>query len=152
MNVILLEKIENLGGLGDQVAVRAGYGRNYLIPQGKALPATDTNVAEFEARRSELEKRANDALTQAQARAAELADLTVTIEANAGPGGKLFGSIGPAEVAKALTDAGVAVEKSEVRMPEGPLRAIGEAVVAIHFHSDVDANVSVSIVEAEENA
>lgn len=152
MNVILLEKIENLGGLGDKVAVRAGYGRNYLIPQGKALPATVTNVAEFEARRAELEKRASDSLTQAQARAAELADLTVTIEANAGPGGKLFGSIGPAEVAKALTEAGVAVEKSEVRLPEGPLRAIGEAVVSIHFHSDVDADVKVNIVEIEENA
>lgn len=152
MNVILLEKIENLGGLGDQVAVRAGYGRNYLIPQGKALPATEGNVAEFEARRAELEKRAADALTQAEARAAEVKDLTVTIEANAGPGGKLFGSVGPAEVAKALTDAGVAVEKSEVRMPEGPLRAIGEAVVSIHFHSDVDADVTINVVEAEENA
>jgi large subunit ribosomal protein L9 len=149
MNVILLEKIENLGNLGDQVTVKAGYGRNFLLPQGKALPATEANVAEFEARRAELEQRAADAMTRAQARAAEMVELTVQIEANAGPGGKLFGSVGPAEVAKALTDAGVSVEKAEVRMPEGPIRAIGEVVVGVHLHSDVDVDVTVNVVEAE---
>lgn len=149
MNVVLLEKIENLGNLGDQVTVRAGYGRNYLVPQGKALPATPANVADFEARRAELEQRAADAATRANARAAELAEMTVTIEANAGPGGKLFGSVGPAEIAKALTDAGVAVEKSEVRLPEGPLRAVGEAQVAIHLHSEVDVEVTVNVTEVE---
>ena len=150
MDVILLEKIENLGNLGDKVSVKAGFGRNFLIPQGKALPATEANVAEFETRRAELEKRASDALTRANARAAELAEVTVQIEANAGPGGKLFGSVGPAEVAKALTEAGVAVEKAEVRMPEGPIRAIGEEVVGVHLHSDVDVDVTVNVVEAED--
>lgn len=149
MNVVLLEKVENLGNLGDQVSVRAGYGRNYLVPQGKALPATPANVADFESRRAELEKLAADAATRANARATELAEMTVTIEANAGPGGKLFGSVGPAEIAKALSDAGVAVDKAEVRMPEGPLRALGEAAVDIHLHSDVDATVTVNVVEAE---
>lgn len=149
MEVILLEKIENLGNLGDKVSIKAGYGRNFLLPKGKALPATEANIAEFEARRAELEKRASDALTRAQARAAEMAELTVSIEANAGPGGKLFGSVGPAEIAQALTNAGVAVEKSEVRMPEGPLRAVGEATVGVHLHSDVDVDVTVNVVEAE---
>ena len=146
MDVILLEKVQNLGNLGDKVAVKAGYGRNFLIPQGKAVPATTSNVAQFEARRAELEKAAAETLDAAKSRAEKLEGLEVTIAANAGDEGKLFGSIGTAEIAKAVSDAGVELTKSEVRMPEGAIRATGEYQVAVHLHVDVDSAVKVNVV------
>ncbi len=145
MDVILLEKVTNLGNLGDKVKVKAGYGRNFLLPYGKAVPATANNIAEFETRRAELEKASADKLTQAQGRATGLSELTVTITANAGDEGKLFGSIGTRDIADAITAAGEAVEKSEVRLPEGALREIGEFDVAIQLHSDVTVDVKVIV-------
>ena len=146
MQVILLEKIGKLGDLGDQVNVKSGYGRNFLIPFGKAVPATEDNVATFEARRAELEAAAAEKRAEAEARAAKLAEVAVTIEANAGEGGKLFGSIGTRDLAEAITAAGVEVSKSEVRMPEGPIREIGSYEIAIQVHSDVIQNVAVTVV------
>lgn len=146
MEVILLEKVENLGNLGDQVKVRPGYGRNYLIPTGRATLATPENIAKFEARRAELEKMAAEALAAAQARRQALEGLTVTIKANAGEEGRLFGSVGTTDIAQALADAGVKVERHEVRLPAGPFRQIGEYEVAIHLHTDVDAQVKIAIV------
>lgn len=148
MDVILLEKVRNLGNLGDKVSVKSGYGRNFLIPQNKAVPATASNVASFEARRAELEREASELLSAAQMRAEKLEALSVTIVGNAGDEGKLFGSIGTADVAAAVTAAGVELSKAEVRMPEGAIRAIGEYSVAVHLHVDVDSSVSV-IVTAE---
>ncbi|AMO67547.1 MULTISPECIES: 50S ribosomal protein L9 [Zhongshania] len=146
MQVILLEKIGKLGNLGDQVNVKGGYGRNFLIPFGKAVPATKTNVAEFEARRADLEATAAEKRSVADARAEKLAALTVTIEANSGDGGKLFGSIGTRDIADAVTAAGVELNKSEVRMPEGPIRDLGTYDVAIQLHSDVVQTVSIAVV------
>lgn len=146
MEVILLEKIANLGNLGDKVNVKSGFGRNFLLPQGKAVMANAANLEAFEARRAELEKAAADKLASAQARANELAELVVTITANAGDEGKLFGSIGTRDIADALTAAGIAVEKSEIRLPEGALRNIGEYDVAVHLHTDVDAAIKVVVV------
>lgn len=149
MEVILLEKVRNLGNLGDKVAVKPGYGRNYLIPTGRAVMATPENVKEFEARRAELEKKAAEARAEAEARAAKLAELgSVTLKANAGEEGKLFGSIGPADIADAITAAGIEVEKREVLMPEGPIRATGEYELELQLHSDVFQTVTV-VVEAE---
>ncbi|QGM21296.1 50S ribosomal protein L9 [Spiribacter sp. 2438] len=146
MNVILLEKVANLGGLGDTVKVRAGYGRNYLIPQGKAKPATPENIAYFESQRAELERKAAEELAAAQARAERIEGLeAVTIAANAGDEGKLFGSVGPQDIADALTAAGVEVERHEVRMPDGPIRAVGEYSVEVHLHADVNAAANVNI-------
>lgn len=145
MEVILLEKVANLGGLGDTVKVRAGYGRNYLIPQGKAKPATEENIAFFEAKRAELEKKAAEELSAAQGRAAQLEALALTITANAGEEGKLFGSVGPAEIAEAATAGGVEVDRHEVRMPDGPIRAVGEFQVQVHLHADVNATVTVTV-------
>jgi large subunit ribosomal protein L9 len=150
MNVVLLDKIENLGNLGDKVTVRAGYARNYLIPGGKAKYATEANIAEFEARRAELEKNAAESLAQAEKRRDQLTDIEVTIEANVGSEGKLFGSIGPAEVADAVTAAGVALEKREIRMPEGALRHTGEFDIDVHLHIDVDTSVKVIVIGEEE--
>jgi large subunit ribosomal protein L9 len=147
MDIILLEKIANLGGLGDTVTVRPGYGRNFLIPKGKAVPATADNVARFEARRAELERAAAEALTQAQARADALSALgSVTIEANAGEEGKLFGSIGTRDIATAVAAAGCEIDKSEVRLPDGPLRETGEYNISVQLHSEVVAELQVSIV------
>ncbi|SEK72239.1 large subunit ribosomal protein L9 [Atopomonas hussainii] len=146
MEVILLEKIANLGNLGDKVNVKSGFGRNFLLPQGKAVMANAANLEAFEARRAELEKAAADKLASAQARANELAELVVTITANAGDEGKLFGSIGTRDIADALTAAGIAVEKAEIRLPEGALRNTGEYDVAVHLHSDVDAAIKVVVV------
>ena len=146
MEVILLEKIANLGNLGDKVAVKAGYARNFLLPFGKATPATADNVAAFEARRTELEKIAAEKKAEAEARAAKLADLTVTIAANAGEEGKLFGSIGTRDIADAVTAAGVAIEKSEVRLPDGALRTVGEFDIDVQLHTDVDATVKLVVV------
>ena len=148
MDVILLEKVENLGGLGDQVKVKPGYGRNFLIPQGKAMPATADNVKAFEERRAELEKAAAEALAAAEARKEKLDGMTVTVKANAGDEGKLFGSVGTTDIAQALTDAGQPVERHEVRLPEGAFRMLGEYEVELHLHSDVNVTVNL-VVEAE---
>lgn len=146
MEVILLEKVENLGALGDKVKVKAGYGRNYLIPGGKATPATAENIAAFEARRAELEKQASEALAVAEQRKTALEKLSITITAKAGDEGKLFGSVGPADIADAVTAAGVAVEKKEVRMPTGPIRIAGEHEIGIHLHTDVNTTLNVTVV------
>ncbi len=148
MEVILLEKIANLGSLGDKVTVKAGYGRNFLVPFGKAVPANKGNLEAFEARRAELEKAAAEKLSSATKRAAEMAEIELTLTAKAGDEGKLFGSIGPRDLAEAITSAGVEVAKSEIRLPEGPIRAIGEYDVAVQLHTDVAANIKV-FVEAE---
>jgi large subunit ribosomal protein L9 len=147
MEVILLENIGNLGGLGDKVDVKSGYGRNYLIPQGKAVPATANNLAEFETRRAELEAAAAETRTAAETRAAAINELgLISIPANAGEEGKLFGSIGTRDIAEALTAAGCEVDKSEVRLPEGALRDLGEYEVAIQVHGDVTAMVAVAVI------
>jgi large subunit ribosomal protein L9 len=146
MEVILLDQIGKLGGLGDKVTVKAGYGRNYLIPYGKAVPATETNLAEFEARRAELEAAAAEKKEAAQARADKLAELSLTIEANAGDEGKLFGSIGTRDIAEAITVKGVEVSKSEVRLPTGVIREVGEYEVDIQLHSDVTQTINLSVV------
>ncbi|MFK7828857.1 MAG: 50S ribosomal protein L9 [Congregibacter sp.] len=147
MEIILLENIGNLGALGDKVVVKAGYGRNFLIPQGKAVPATDENVAEFEARRAELERAAAETRTAAQTRAEAIANLdALTLEVNAGEEGKLFGSIGTRDIAEAITAAGCDVDKSEVRLPEGALREIGEYTIAIQIHPEVMTDVSLALI------
>lgn len=146
MDVILLEKVENLGNLGDHVKVRSGYGRNYLIPTGRATLATPENVAKFEARRAELEKMASEALTAANARRQALEGMAVTIKANAGEEGRLFGSVGTTDIAQALTGAGIKVERHEVRLPAGSFRQVGEYEVTVHLHTDVDAQVKVVII------
>ncbi len=146
MEVILLEKIANLGNLGDKINVKGGYARNFLLPQGKATMATAENVAAFEARRAELEKAAAEKKAAAEARAAQLAELEVTITASAGDEGKLFGSIGTADIADALTASGVQVAKSEVRLPNGTIRQVGEYDVAVHLHTDVEATVKLIVV------
>lgn len=146
MNVILLERIGKLGNLGDQVSVKAGFGRNYLIPFGKAVAATKENIAVYEQRRAELEKEAATKLAAAQQRAAKLADLSISIAANAGEEGKLFGSIGTRDLAEAICAAGCEVTKSEVRLPNGAIRDLGEFSIDIQLHSDVTQVVSVVIV------
>jgi len=146
MNVILLEKLGKLGNIGDKVSVKAGFGRNFLIPQGKAIPATASNVADFEARRSELEAAAAEKKSAAEVRAAQLEGLAVTITANAGDEGKLFGSLGARDLAEAITAAGVAVAKSEVKLPEGTLRDLGEYDVDVQLHSEVIQAVKVSVI------
>lgn len=148
MEIILLDKVENLGGLGDKVKVKSGYARNYLIPTGKAKYATPANIAEFEARRAELEKIAAESKAAAEARRSELEGMTVTLTALAGAEGKLFGSIGTQDIADAVTAAGVKLERREVRLPEGALRQVGEYEVEVHLHSDVNAVVKV-VVNAE---
>ncbi len=148
MEVILLEKIGKLGGLGDKVNVKAGFGRNYLIPQGKAVSATEANMARFEERRAELEKDAADKLASATARAEALEGLAITIAANAGDEGKLFGSIGGKDIADAITAAGTEVEKSEVRLPNGVIRTTGQFEVDVQLHAEVTATVTLT-VEAE---
>lgn len=149
MEIILLEKVANLGDLGDQVNVKAGYGRNFLIPQQKAVPATKANIEKFEARRAELEKAAADAMAEAQARAEKIAAIgSITLARNAGEEGKLFGSVGPADIADGITAAGTEVEKREVIMPEGPIHAIGEYEVNVRTHTDVMQAIKV-VVEAE---
>jgi large subunit ribosomal protein L9 len=146
MELILLQKVKNLGNLGDKVKVKPGYGRNYLVPQGKATAATEANLAEFEKRRAEYEAKANQQLSGAEARKAQFENASVTIKANASPEGKLFGSVGPRDVAEAFTNAGTALDKSEVVMSEGPLRHIGEFDVPVHLHADVHTSVKVIIV------
>lgn len=148
MNIILLEKINKLGALGEQVSVKAGFGRNYLIPQGKALPATESNVKMFEERRAELESVAAETLAAATTRAESLNGREVVIVRKAGEEGRMFGSVTNGDVAEALNAAGAEVEKREVRMPEGAIRELGEYDIELHLHSDVNATVKI-IVEAE---
>lgn len=150
MQVILLEKISNLGGLGEQVNVRSGFGRNFLIPQGKAVPATAENIKMYEERRAELEQKAKDKLQGAEKRAAALVALElVSVKHRAGEESKLYGSVGTAEIAKALTDAGVEVEKKEVLLPNGSIHFLGEHDVDIQFHTDVKVAIKL-VVEPEE--
>ncbi|HUJ00439.1 MAG TPA: 50S ribosomal protein L9 [Usitatibacter sp.] len=147
MQVILMEKVVNLGGLGDVVKVKDGFARNYLIPQGKAKRATQANLKEFEGRRAELERKANEQLTNAQEKAAKLEGLKVDIAQKAGVDGRLFGSVTNADIAESLTKAtGVPVKKAEVRMPQGPLKHIGEFPIVVALHSDVLANILVHVV------
>jgi large subunit ribosomal protein L9 len=150
MEVILLERIDNLGGIGDKVKVKPGYGRNYLIPQCKATLATPEHLAEFEARRAELEAKAEAELTAARARAEAVEKLALTIRTKAGVEGKLFGSIGTVDIAEAATAAGVALERSEVLLPEGPIRVLGEHTVDIHLYTDVTVPLTITIAEEEE--
>jgi len=149
MDVILLQKVANLGNIGDRVKVRSGYGRNFLLPGGKATLATPDHVKRFEARREELEKLAREQLSGAEERAAAMKDFKLTITAKAGTEGKLFGSIGTSDVAEAATKAGFKVERSEVRMPNGPLRTVGEHSVGLHLHADIDVPLTVLIVAEE---
>lgn len=148
MEVILLEKIGKLGALGDKVTVKAGFGRNFLVPQGKAVSATAANVAKFEERRAELEKAASEKLTAAQARATALEEFVLNISSKAGEEGKLFGSIGTRDIAEALATAGHTIDKSEVRLPEGALRHVGEFAITLHLHSEVNAEITVSVSAA----
>jgi len=149
VDVILLQKIANLGNIGDRVTVRSGFGRNYLLPQGKATLATATNVAKFEARRAELERIAREQATSAHDRAAGLEGFRLTIIAKAGTEGKLFGSIGTSDIAEACTRAGHPIERSEVRLPNGPLRTVGEHTIDLHLHADVNVQLTVTIVAEE---
>lgn len=146
MNVILLERVSNLGDLGQEVAVKGGYARNFLIPSGKAVRASRENRQIFEARREELEKAANAKLTDASDRAAQLVDRTITIVARASDEGKLYGSVGTADIARALTDAVLPIAKGEVRMPDGVIRAVGEYEVDIHLYADITQSVRVEVV------
>jgi large subunit ribosomal protein L9 len=149
MEVILLQKVANLGNIGDRVKVRSGYGRNFLLPEGKATLATPDNVARFEARRTELERLAREHLTSATDRAEALKEFKLTIRAKAGTEGKLFGSIGTSDIAEACTRDGFNIERSEVRLPAGPLRMLGEHVISLHLHADIDVPLHVTIVAEE---
>ncbi|MBS9781418.1 MAG: 50S ribosomal protein L9 [Gammaproteobacteria bacterium] len=149
MKVILLEKIAKLGNLGDQVDVKAGYGRNYLIPQGKATSATPENVAKFEARRAELEKAAAEQLAAAQAKAAAVEGKRITIEAKQGGEGRLFGSVTSIDIVEKAKAEGIEIERNEIRMPTGPIRAIGEFVIPLHFHADVESEIVVEVIGVE---
>ena len=149
MNVILLENVENLGRIGDLVKVKPGYGRNYLLPQGKAALATPENMKEIEARRAELEKAAAEELAAAKTRAGTIEGMELVIQANAGPEGKLFGSVGPLDIAEAFEKVQVEVERSEVRMPEGPIQELGEFTVGVHLHPEVDVEITVRVVESD---
>ena len=145
MDVILLTKVANLGDIGDRVKVKSGYGRNFLLPEGKATLATPANVAKFEARRSELEKIAKDQLAAAQGRATALEGFTLRIAAKAGSEGKLFGSVGTTDIAEACTAQGHKVARSEVRLPNGPIRTVGDHQVVLHLHTDIDVQLPVTI-------
>ena len=147
MNVILLERVNNLGDLGDEVAVKPGFARNYLIPNSKAVQANKANRAYFEERRADLEKAANEKLTEAQARAEKLAETVVTIMVKSGEEGRLYGSVGTQDIADALVRDGYAVARSEVRMPEGAIRSLGEYEIALQLHSDVTVEIKVAVVE-----
>ena len=149
MDVILLQKVANLGNIGDRVKVKSGYGRNYLLPTSKATLATPANIKQFEARRAELERAANDHLASAQTRAEAFKDFRLTISAKAGTEGKLFGSVGTTDIAEACSAQGQPLERSDVRLPAGPLRTVGEHVVALHLHTDIDVSLTVNIVADE---
>ena len=149
MEVILLESVENLGGIGDLVKVKPGYGRNFLLPQGKAALATKANMKAIEARRAELEKAAAGELKKAQVRAKSFNGVELVVPANAGSEGKLFGSVGPIDIAEALAAIQVEVERAEIRMPDGPIGELGEFPIGIHLHSEVDAEILVRVVAAD---
>jgi large subunit ribosomal protein L9 len=149
MEIILLQKVENVGGIGDRVRVKSGYARNFLIPQGKATVATAANIAKFEVRRAELEAKAAAELGAAQARAKKFEGLVIKITMQAGAEGKLFGSVGTVDIAEAVGKQGIEIERSEVRLPDGPLRMAGEHDVELHLHSDVNVSLKV-VIEAEE--
>ena len=149
MELILLQKVANLGNIGDRVKVKSGYGRNFLLPKGKATLATPENVKKFEARRAELEKIARDQLSDAERRSAAFKDFKLEIQAKAGTEGKLFGSIGTADIAEACTAQGHKLARAEVRLPTGPLRTVGEHVVALHLYTDIDVQLPV-VITAEE--
>jgi large subunit ribosomal protein L9 len=149
MDVILLQKVANLGNIGDRVKVKSGYGRNFLLPEGKATLATEANVARFEKQRAELERIAGEDLKSAQTRAAALADFRLKITAKAGSEGKLFGSIGTSDIAEACTVQGHKVERREVRLPNGPIRMVGDHSLVLHLHTDVDVQLPVTIVAEE---
>jgi large subunit ribosomal protein L9 len=151
MEVILLEKVGKLGNIGDKVTVKSGFCRNFLIPQGKALSATPANIVEFEGRRAELEAAADEEKSKALARAGKLAKLSITISANAGDEGKLFGSIGARDIAEAITAAGEEITKSEVRLPEGALRELGDYEVDIQLHTEVTQTMTLVVVSIESN-
>jgi len=146
MQLILLQNVQNLGKLGDKVNVKPGYGRNFLVPFGKAVPATEANLAEFEARRADYEAKAKASLEGAEGRKVDLEGVEVTVTANASTEGKLYGSITPRDIAEALTQAGHKVEKSEVVLGEGPLRRTGEYEIVVHLHADIEAKVKVTVV------
>jgi large subunit ribosomal protein L9 len=146
MEIILLEKVPNLGSLGDKVTVRPGYGRNFLIPHGKAVAATPEKIKQFEERRADLEKKAADVLSAAQARAASIAALSVTIAHKAGDEGRLYGSIGTRDIADAVTAQGIEVEKGEVRLPNGAIRQVGDYEIGIQLHGDVTAVLKLAVV------
>jgi large subunit ribosomal protein L9 len=150
MDVILLDKVANLGSLGDRVKVRSGYARNFLLPKGKATLATPVNVAKFEARRSELEKVVRENLSGAEARKADFEGFKLSITAKAGSEGKLFGSIGTSDIADAATAAGHKLARAEVRLPNGPLRTVGEHVVTVHLHTDVNIDLAITILADEQ--
>jgi large subunit ribosomal protein L9 len=149
MNVILLDKVENLGDIGDLVTVKPGYGRNYLLPQGKAALATKDKIADVEARRAELEKAAAAELSAAQDRAKLVDGMELVIPANAGEEGKLFGSVGPIDICEAFSKVGVEVERAEVRMPDGPIHDLGDFAIGLHLHADVNVEVSLKVVAEE---
>ncbi|MDZ7643896.1 MAG: 50S ribosomal protein L9 [Woeseiaceae bacterium] len=149
MNLILLDNVENLGGVGDLVTVKPGYGRNYLLPQGKAALATKKNMAEIEARRAEFEKAAAEELAAARARAEAIQGMELVIPANVGPEGKLFGSVGPVDVEQAFEKLGIEVARAEVRMAEGPIHEMGAHAVGLHLHSDVNIDITVRVVGDE---
>jgi large subunit ribosomal protein L9 len=149
MQVILLQKVDNVGGIGDLVRVKSGYARNYLIPQGKATLATPANIAKFESRRVELEAQAAAELAAAQARAKKLEGLMLKIEMQAGTEGKLFGSVGTVDIAEEIGKRGIEVERSEIRLPDGPLRVVGEHQIELHLHADVNVAVTVAIEAVE---
>jgi len=146
MNVILLESVENLGSIGDLVKVKAGYGRNYLLPQGKAALATPDNIKAIEARRAELEKAAADELAKARERAKAFENLEIVVQANAGSEGKLFGSVGPIDIVEALANVQIEAERAEIRMTDGPIQELGEFPVGVHLHSDIDVEILVRVV------
>lgn len=150
MEVILIEKVDRLGGLGDLVNVRPGFARNYLLPTGKAKVATAENVAEIEARRAEFEKIEAESLSAAEARRDQISGLDISITAKSGTEGKLFGSIGNSDIADAVTAAGVEIAKREVRLPDGPIRLAGEYEITLHLHTDVDAVVKITIIGEED--
>ena len=149
MNVILLDKVENLGNIGDLVKVKAGYGRNYLIPQGKAALATPENLKSIDARRAELEKAAAAEMAAAQTRFDAINGTELVIQANAGSEDKLFGSVGPVDIIEALEKIQISVERSEVRMPDGPIHELGDFPIGVHLHSDVNAEITVRVVSSE---
>ena len=150
MKVILLDRVENLGAIGDLVSVKSGYGRNYLIPNGKAALATAQNIKELEKKKEELEKRAAEQLEAAKSRGELIQGMSLTISANVESEGKLYGSVGPVDIVEAFEKVGVSVERSEIRMPDGPIREVGESEISLHFHSDVDIPITLNVVSEDE--